>query len=102
MGNERILMVDDNPANLKLVSDLVWSVYRISKAMDKRDPKTQHIAIIVIAAYPERYRREQAMGAGCDAYIAKPINTRQLSQQARMQSNERNRRKLTKYESADS
>jgi CheY-like chemotaxis protein len=35
MSNERILVVDDNPANLKLVSDLLeWSGYRISKAMD--------------------------------------------------------------------
>lgn len=47
----------------------------------KRDPKTQHIAIIAITAFPERYPREQAMAAGCDGYIMKPINTRKLSQQ---------------------
>jgi CheY-like chemotaxis protein len=35
MSNERILVVDDNPSNLKLVSDLLeWSGYQISKAMD--------------------------------------------------------------------
>lgn len=35
MSNERILVVDDNPTNLKLVSDLLeWSGYQISKAMD--------------------------------------------------------------------
>jgi len=35
MSNERILVVDDNPANMKLVSDLLeWSGYQISKAMN--------------------------------------------------------------------
>jgi CheY-like chemotaxis protein len=35
MNNERILVVDDNPTNLKLVSDLLkWSGYQISGAMD--------------------------------------------------------------------
>ncbi len=35
MSNERILVVDDNPTNLKLVSDLLrWSGYQISDAMD--------------------------------------------------------------------
>jgi len=47
----------------------------------KRDPKTKHIAIIAITAFPERYPREAAMAAGGDGYIAKPINTRKLSQQ---------------------
>jgi CheY-like chemotaxis protein len=47
----------------------------------KRNPKTQHIAIIVITACPERYPRKQAMEIGCDGYIVKPINTRKLSQQ---------------------
>jgi len=47
----------------------------------KRDPKTRHIAIIAITAFPERYSREQAMEAGCDGYIVKPINTRKLPQQ---------------------
>ena len=47
----------------------------------KRDPKTRHIAIVATTAYPEKYSREQAMAAGCDGYIVKPINTRKLSQQ---------------------
>jgi CheY-like chemotaxis protein len=35
MSNERILVVDDNPANMKLASDLLeWSGYQISKAMN--------------------------------------------------------------------
>ena len=47
----------------------------------KRDPKTQHIAIIAMTAFPERFSREAAMAVGRDGYIAKPINTRTLSQQ---------------------
>jgi CheY-like chemotaxis protein len=47
----------------------------------KRDPKTQHIAIIAITAFPESYPRDAAMAAGCDGYIVKPVNTRKLSQQ---------------------
>jgi CheY-like chemotaxis protein len=47
----------------------------------KRDPKTQHIAIIAITAFPERFSRDAAIAAGCDGYISKPINTRTLSQE---------------------
>jgi CheY-like chemotaxis protein len=45
----------------------------------KRDPKTAHIPIVAITAYPNHWSREQAMAAGCDAYIVKPINTRSLA-----------------------
>lgn len=35
MSDAKILVVDDNPTNLKLVSDLLeWSGYQVSKAMD--------------------------------------------------------------------
>jgi CheY-like chemotaxis protein len=47
----------------------------------KSKPETQHIAIVAITAFPERYSQERALSAGCDAYLAKPVNTRKLSQQ---------------------
>jgi CheY-like chemotaxis protein len=47
----------------------------------KSDPKTRHIAIIGITAFPEKFPRSDAMAAGCDGYIVKPVNTRKLSQQ---------------------
>jgi CheY-like chemotaxis protein len=53
---------------------------RLARSL-KRDSKTRHIAIVAITAYPEKYPRAQAMAAGCDGYIVKPINTRKLSQQ---------------------
>jgi two-component system cell cycle response regulator len=112
----RILVVEDEPASLKLAHlVLADGGYEVTQAeaadkaaeeilrsgpeavlLDlelpgidglmlarslKRDPNTQHIAIIAVTAFPERFRREEAMAAGCDGYIVKPINTRTLSQQ---------------------
>lgn len=37
-----------------------------------------HIAIIAITAYAMKGDKEKAISAGCDAYVAKPINTREL------------------------
>jgi two-component system cell cycle response regulator DivK len=47
----------------------------------KRDPKTQHIAIIAITSYPDKFSRAAALEAGCDGYILKPMNTRKLAQE---------------------
>jgi len=47
----------------------------------KGDPARKHIVIVAVTAYPERYSREEALAAGCDAYIVKPINTRKLTAQ---------------------
>jgi len=47
----------------------------------KADPRRKHIVIVAVTAYPERFTREEALAAGCDAYIVKPINTRKLTEQ---------------------
>jgi two-component system cell cycle response regulator DivK len=47
----------------------------------KADPQTSHITIIAITGFQERYSRADALEAGCDGYIIKPIDTRRLSQQ---------------------
>jgi CheY-like chemotaxis protein len=44
----------------------------------KDNPDTRDIPIVAITSYPDRYRRDQLMAAGCAAYITKPINTRDL------------------------
>jgi len=49
----------------------------------KANPETSGIPIVVVTAFPESYPREDLLAAGCDAYIAKPINTRQLPNQLR-------------------
>src|SRR5580700_293956 len=112
----RILVVEDEPASLKLAHLVLSSdghevaqAEAVDKAIDeitrsepevilldlelpnidgltlarslKSDPNKRHIVIVAVTAYPERYSREQAMAAGCDAYIVKPINTRKLTAQ---------------------
>ena len=47
----------------------------------REDPATREIAIIAITAFSQEYGQNNALEAGCDAYIVKPINTRTLLQQ---------------------
>jgi CheY-like chemotaxis protein len=111
-----ILVVDDNPINLKLVSDLLaFEGYRVLKAADgeeaatrvkgdppelilldvdlpgidgltltkqlKSDPPTADIIIVALTAFAMKADRQRAIAAGCDAYVTKPINTRELPAQ---------------------
>ena len=47
----------------------------------KQDPDTQHIPIIAVTAASEKFSKEEALAAGCDAYIRKPVDTRKLHEQ---------------------
>jgi two-component system cell cycle response regulator len=40
--------------------------------------ETRPIPVVAVTAYPDRYRRDEMLAAGCDAWIAKPIDTRDL------------------------
>ena len=47
----------------------------------KADPATQGILVVAITSYAEQYSLPDALAAGCDAFIAKPVNSRTLAAQ---------------------
>lgn len=47
----------------------------------KANEATRNVPVVVVTAYPEAYPREELLSAGCDAYILKPIDTRELPRQ---------------------
>ncbi len=44
----------------------------------KKNQTTREIPIVVITAFPDMWSRQDAMAAGCDAYLLKPLDTRKL------------------------
>jgi len=47
----------------------------------KASEGTRHIPVVAITAFPEAYPRDAMLSAGCEAYILKPIDTRELPKQ---------------------
>jgi CheY-like chemotaxis protein len=115
MPGETVLIVDDNPQNLKLAKLLlITEGYDARVAVDaeqaltlleeftprlilmdiqlpgmdgleltrrlKAAPETRGIVIVALTAYAMKGDEEKARAAGCDGYIAKPIDVRTLPQ----------------------
>ena len=109
MSSEPILIVDDNPASLKLARLLLTAeghdartapdaehALRLLETFEptlilmdiqlpgtdgleltrvlKANPATRHIVIVAVTAYAMRGDEAKARAAGCDGYIAKPID----------------------------
>lgn len=49
----------------------------------KQDPQTASIPIVAITAHAMRGDEERIRAFGCEGYISKPINTRQLAETVR-------------------
>jgi len=110
---EKILIVEDNPQNMKVElmtlkprgyillqatdgeealqiamrdrPDLIIMDIRLPKVSGlevtrrlRQMPDFSHLPIIAVTAYAMRGDKEKAIEAGCDAYLSKPINTREL------------------------
>jgi CheY-like chemotaxis protein len=86
MAGESILIVDDNLTNLKLVRILLHGEgYDVRTAGDaeltrrlKSDGATRDITITALTAFAMKGDEQKALDAGCDGYIAKPVDTRTL------------------------
>jgi CheY-like chemotaxis protein len=111
-----ILVVDDNPTNLKLITQLLeFEGHNVLKAEDaeqaqaviartlpdlilidialpgmdglaltrklKSAERTRHLCIVALTAFAMKGDDQKALAAGCDGYLAKPIDTRKLPQQ---------------------
>jgi CheY-like chemotaxis protein len=44
----------------------------------KADPEVRDIPVVAVTSYPDRFKKNEAMAAGCEAYLIKPIDTRKL------------------------
>jgi two-component system cell cycle response regulator DivK len=49
----------------------------------RADPETQRLTIVALTASASIEEQEQALAAGCDGYIPKPIDTRAFPKQIR-------------------
>ena len=50
----------------------------------KMNPETRNVPILAITANATPRERDRALDAGCDGYLAKPIDTRALPEQVRL------------------
>lgn len=75
-------MIQENPPQIILLDLGLPGMDGLTLARNlKADPVTCGIHLVALTAFPEAFQRAAALAAGCDAYIQKPIRTRELSAQ---------------------
>jgi CheY-like chemotaxis protein len=109
-----ILVIDDNPVNLKLASEVLLAAgHQVIRAEDaeqalamlrtqlpdvvltdiampgmdgltltrklKADPRFRHLPVVALTASAMKGDEARVLEAGCDAYISKPLDARQLT-----------------------
>jgi CheY-like chemotaxis protein len=78
-GEEALDMAIREPPNLVIMDINLPGMtgFETSKKL-RENPAFSHIPVIAITAYAMKGDREKIIEAGCDAYLSKPINTREL------------------------
>jgi CheY-like chemotaxis protein len=78
-GQDALNIISDNPPDLVIMDIQLPGMdgYTVTKKI-KQNPKTNKIPVIAITAYALREDREKALNAGCDEYMSKPIDTREI------------------------
>ena len=71
---------EDRPQLILLDLDLTGMDGLVLLRKLKADPDTREICVVAITFYPEQYSKAAALAAGCDAYLLKPLDTRELSE----------------------
>jgi CheY-like chemotaxis protein len=92
IAGHRIFTAEDADSTLKIIAITPLDLILMDLALPgmdglsltkklKADEKTRHIPIIALTAFAMKGDDKKAYAAGCDGYIAKPINTRTFPQQ---------------------
>jgi CheY-like chemotaxis protein len=78
-GEEALACLQDSKPDLILLDIQLPNMDGLALTrMLKSDQKTRDIPIVAVTAYAMKGDKERVLEAGCDAYISKPIDTREL------------------------
>jgi len=74
-GEEGVKSAGENIPNLVLMDIMMPKMDGLEATrIIKADAKTKHIPIIALTSYAMKGDRERTIEAGCDGYIAKPVD----------------------------
>jgi len=81
-GEEALELVAGGPPDLILMDLNLGGMngFEATRRL-KEDPATARVPVVALTAYAMVGDRERALEAGCDGYIAKPVDVRRLPEQ---------------------